>query len=98
MRKNSRLQSTRAFSISPGWLFADLLLALAVLFLAANTLSVKPPPTAAKGHPMMTPTPTPTPTPRPTSVSGHVLESTYCRIVLNDKNLIHLALILVLLN
>lgn len=50
-----------------GWLFADLLLALVVIFLAANTLGIKlqPTPTPTPG---VTPTPTlslPTPTPTP---------------------------------
>ncbi|GAC1629778.1 MAG: hypothetical protein NVS4B7_18440 [Ktedonobacteraceae bacterium] len=41
-----------------GWLFADLLLALAILFLAANTVGAKPQPI---------PTPTPVPTLAPTA-------------------------------
>ena len=42
-----------SISMSAGWLFADLLLVLAMLFLAANTMGTHPPP----------PTPTATPTP-----------------------------------
>lgn len=44
-----------SFSMSAGWLFADLLLVLAMLFLAANTMGIHPPP------PPVHPTPTPTP-------------------------------------
>ncbi|HVU69437.1 MAG TPA: hypothetical protein VHD63_20050 [Ktedonobacteraceae bacterium] len=44
-----------SFSMSTGWLFADLLLVLAMLFLAANTMGIHPPP------PPVSVTPTPTP-------------------------------------
>jgi len=44
-----------SFSMAAGWLFADLLLVLAMLFLAANTMGIHPPP------PPTHPTPTPTP-------------------------------------
>ena len=37
---------------SVGWLFADLLLALAMLFLAANTVAVTPPPQVLSANPM----------------------------------------------
>lgn len=43
-----------SFSMSAGWLFADLLLVLAMLFLAANTMGIHPPPPV---HPTPTPTP-----------------------------------------
>jgi len=51
-----------------GWLFADLLLALAVLFLAANTVGAKPQPPTPTPVPTqaLVPTPTPTFTPTPT--------------------------------
>jgi hypothetical protein len=44
-----------SFNMAMGWLFADLLLVLAMLFLAANTMGIHPPP------PPTIPTPTPTP-------------------------------------
>lgn len=44
-----------SFSMSAGWLFADLLLVLAMLFLAANTMGIHPP------SPPVPVTPTPTP-------------------------------------
>src|SRR5947209_7808383 len=65
-----------------GWLFADLLLALAMIFLIANTIEPARPPK---------PTPTPKPTkvvvkPTPT-VAPRIVESTYCEIILNvDAN------------
>lgn len=49
-----------SFSMSAGWLFADLLLVLAMLFLAANTMGIHPPPPVVH----VTPTPTPSPTPK----------------------------------
>ncbi len=47
--------------VAAGWLFADMLLALAMLFLAANTLAVHPPPlpTRVPTHPPVTSTPAP---------------------------------------
>lgn len=49
--------------VAAGWLFADMLLALAMLFLAANTLAVHPPPlpSVVPTHPAVTATPTPAP-------------------------------------
>jgi len=60
---SERLRRNRRGSllISVGWLFADMLLALAVLFLAANTLAPRHLP--VKATPTATTTPTPTPTP-----------------------------------
>ncbi|HEU5376620.1 MAG TPA: hypothetical protein VFV38_14375 [Ktedonobacteraceae bacterium] len=61
--RNRRFQMRDTMLLS-GWLFADLLLALFVIFLSANTVGVKP-------QPIPTPTPTalvtlsPTPTPLP---------------------------------
>lgn len=49
-----------------GWLFADLLLALAILFLAANTVGAKPEPIPTPTPVVLAPTPTFTPTPMPT--------------------------------
>lgn len=65
--KNDR----NSFITSAGWLFADMLLALTMLFLVANTLAVKPLTTRAKSR--ITPVPTkvkitPTPTPIPTQL------------------------------
>jgi hypothetical protein len=68
--------------IPVGWLFADLLLALAMLFLLANTIDT---PTKAK---LATPTPvvkldpTPRVTVSPTPIQ-RILESTYCKLSLN---------------
>lgn len=65
------LRGTSATSAA-GWLFADLLLVLAMLFLAANTMGLHPPPP---------PSPPTHITPPP---KQRVLEHTYCQIVLND--------------
>ncbi len=64
------LRTSSAISAA-GWLFADLLLVLAMLFFAANTMGTYPPPS---------PTPTLVPSKQP------VLEHTYCKIILNDGN------------
>ena len=73
MKLRTSGESLRASSAmsATGWLFADLLLVLAMLFFAANTMGTYPPPS---------PTPTPVPSKRP------VLEHTYCQITLNDGN------------
>ena len=80
MKKRSLADLRGSFSMAAGWLFADLLLVLAMLFLAANTMGIHPPP-------LPTPTPTPTPivhiTPTP---KERVLEHTYCEIILDDGN------------
>ena len=56
MRKKMLSADIRgSFSMAAGWLFADLLLVLAMLFLAANTMGIHPPPPAV--HPTPTPTP-----------------------------------------
>src|SRR6476660_9359800 len=61
MRKNKSGEDMRGSSVaSAGWLFADLLLVLAMLFLAANTMGIHPPPPVVH----VTPTPTPSPTPK----------------------------------
>src|SRR5579859_4341575 len=76
MRGRTSGEAFRASSAisAAGWLFADLLLVLAMLFFAANTMGIHPPPT-------------PTP-PAPTTVSPKrpVLEHNYCDIVLNDND------------
>lgn len=77
MKRRSIADFRGSFSMSAGWLFADLLLVLAMLFLAANTMGIHPPP----------PTPTPTPivhvTPPP---QQRVLEHTYCEIFIDDND------------
>jgi len=64
--------------LSIGWLFADLLLALAMLFLLANTVGV-----AVKPPPKLTPTPSPTPTPTP---NGLLLDPQRIRLTLTTNN------------
>lgn len=78
MRKRTTKADLRgSFSMSAGWLFADLLLVLAMLFLAANTMGIHPPP----------PPPTPTPVVHVTPPSKQrVLEHTYCEILIDDSN------------
>lgn len=55
-------------SLTVGWLFADLLLGIFMLFLVANTVATRPPPptpTPPTPYPTATPSnPTPTPLPR----------------------------------
>ncbi len=58
MKKSFRENLKESFITSAGWLFADLLLALGMLFMAANTVAIRPP----------TPTP-PTLTVNPTSLN-----------------------------
>lgn len=66
MRKSFREDLKNSFTVSAGWLFADLLLALAMLFLAANTFAIKPPPAPPKHvkKPIVKVTPKPTALPR----------------------------------
>lgn len=68
MRRRYRRRTTASYGSSghsmfggTGWLFADLLLALALAFLLATTVGSTPPKPAPK------PTPTVHPTPKPTS-------------------------------
>ena len=65
MSKQYRKNSSSPSMISVGWLFADLLLALAVLFLLVNTVGspLKPKPISKKA--VVTPTLTPIPTQLP---------------------------------
>lgn len=61
MKERSRFQRRKGLFISSvGWLFADLLLALAMIFLLANTVSIpRTTPTPTPGSlSMLTPTPT----------------------------------------
>ena len=84
MRKFSHEEGKGPFILSAGWLFADLLLAVAMLFLAANTVSIpKPPPTPVAKHPTHVPS---KPTQIPTS-NPRVLEHNYCRIPLTISDL-----------
>src|SRR6266567_2832417 len=67
-----------SFTFAIGWLFADLLLGLFMVFLVANTVATRPPPTPVAQTPTQTVnqmTPTPTPLPR--------LELTYYQFSLN---------------
>ncbi|GHO82278.1 hypothetical protein [Dictyobacter formicarum] len=57
-------RSIRNAPVSVGWLFADLLLALAMIFLIANT-TITPIKASIHPKPMATPTATPSPTPLP---------------------------------
>ncbi len=76
MNRRIRGDLKNFFSISAGWLFADLLLALAMVFLASNTFVYTRP--AVK--------PTPTHPSTPTPVTRRILESNYCRILLDDRD------------
>src|SRR5438128_594045 len=62
---NGRRSNRRGIFPTAGWLFADLLLALAVIFLSANTIGPKPKvivtPTITPSPILITPTPTPLP-------------------------------------
>lgn len=63
-RKTFKDNLKRSFTLSAGWLFADLLLALAMLFLTANTIGIQLPPTPPPATPTAVITPTPPPLPR----------------------------------
>ena len=65
-----------SFFGSAGWLFADMLLALSMLFLAANTVGIKPPPI-----PLPTPKVTPTPKTPP-----HLEQSYHRFTIIIDPN------------
>jgi hypothetical protein len=74
---------------STGWLFADLLLALALVFLLAATFIVPmpkqsnpPPPTPTPSTPTPTPS-TPTPTPSPTESPEPALDLKYIKVPLD---------------
>ncbi len=64
MKKPFKEDQQGMFIVAAGWLFADMLLALAMLFLAANTIGIHPPPLPPATTPTSTSiaaTPTPTP-------------------------------------
>lgn len=63
MRRFAREDLRKTFMGSIGWLFADLLLALSMLFLLANTVSLPKPPLVHAQKATATATPTPTPPP-----------------------------------
>ena len=81
-----------AFSLA-GWLIADLMLALAVLFLAASPggAIVASPGPSASASPSPTPTPTPTPTPgtspTPTPTPSPTPIACVTSVVLKENNL-----------
>lgn len=79
MNKQFKENHRTSFIVSAGWLFADMLLAIAMLFLAANTVGIHPPPPAPTPHPYAKATPKvkPTPTPLPR------LELAYHRFQIN---------------
>jgi biopolymer transport protein ExbD len=80
-RKNYR-SLNRTAAVSIGWLFADLLLALAMLFLVANTITTPRPTPTPTPTTRPKPTPTPTPTPRPTPTPILRLETKPQRITI----------------
>lgn len=65
--------SSHSFFGSVGWLFADLMLALAVAFLVATTVG-EPPPPRPDPTPTTTRTPAPSPTPTPTPTTTRPAE------------------------
>lgn len=81
-RRRSERQDGSALTMfgGAGWLFADLMLALAVAFLVADTVSTPAPPSppkAAHPRPAVHHQPTPTPTPSP---SGPALDLGYITV------------------
>lgn len=81
--RNRRFQMRDTMLLS-GWLFADLLLALFVIFLSANTVGIKP-------QPIPTPTPRVLPTPSPTPTPLPHLELTYhsLRLPIDSRGLLN---------
>lgn len=76
MSRRPEYRTRNATGVTVGWLFADLLLALGMLFLISSTVGVPPPP--------VTPTVTPRPTPTP---DVRILEHSYCEIILTISDL-----------
>ena len=62
----NRRSAKRTVFHTAGWLFADLLLALTIIFIAASAIGK--PASTTKAHLFVTPTPTVMPTPTPTPV------------------------------
>lgn len=81
MSERSRRSRRSAFLVSVGWLFADMLLALAVLFLAANTFAPRHFPVKAKATATVTPSPTPSPTP-----NALLLDKQKIRLIIHGNN------------
>ncbi|HEY4035696.1 MAG TPA: hypothetical protein VGL94_17195 [Ktedonobacteraceae bacterium] len=75
MSRQSRQRYETTLGLTAGWLFADLLLALGMLFLVSNTVALPP-------RPKLTPAVTPTPT-----SMDRILEYNYCPIPLTVDNL-----------
>jgi hypothetical protein len=69
---------------SVGWLFADLMAAIAMAFLVANTVGSIASPRPPKPHVKLTPRPTPSPTPTPTQ--GPALDLNYVCVPLTVDN------------
>lgn len=83
MKRSYKGETKNALANSAGWLFADLLLALAILFLAANTFSGSGTGLQAKSTPTISRTPIPTSTPGVTVTpvdTSRVLERDYCEM------------------
>src|SRR5437588_10776161 len=77
MSRQYRQRYEITLGVTAGWLFADLLLALGMVFLVSNTVALPPRPK---------PTLTATRTPTPTSVA-RILEHNYCQIELTVDDL-----------
>jgi hypothetical protein len=77
MRRKPAHHRYATTGVTVGWLFADLLLALGMLFLISSTVG-------APFH-ASSPTPNPTHTPTPTR-STRILEHNYCQIVLTASD------------
>lgn len=79
-RRRFQMRDTMLLS---GWLFADMLLALFVIFLSANTVGVKP-------QPIPTPVPTviPTPTPTPQPLLRLELDKHHLRLAIDPNGLL----------
>ena len=84
MSKHFRNELKSSLIIPVGWLFADLLLALAMLFLVANTIGDS---TKAKSIPTPTPVPKPTVTPTPSPIANLlILDSTRVTFIIQSIN------------
>jgi hypothetical protein len=73
---------------SAGWLFADLMVVIAMAFLVANTFGGVPPKSPAKVKPTPHPTATPTPTAAPTPVQALDLNYVCILLQVNPQTLI----------
>lgn len=75
------MKVANTFSLA-GWLLADMVLAIMVVFMAVSALGVEQLPPAVGTTPEATPTPTPTPSPTPAPVSVH--RNGYCKAFMVD--------------